>query len=196
MADNWRMSLREAVTSKKEAVWELRKEEDIYTRRGKRDTLHQEVDHILEIALVEHSTAVACLSLGATMTGFAYKQACQYLKKMMNEEQNLNVTSRSVNRKKWVPFKLGRARANQPGGYNLRQKSFEQIAREGKSTRELVEDGTWSRVETSVVTSWDSMKEKMEEDASSEQILHRDSINIILQTRDDLESLFEKCKLY
>ena len=146
-------SMRKGVTRRKDAVWSLRDDTDAYTLLAKShvERANAEVDHILDVALVETSFDRCCGEDGAgpwrrstePHCGLWVAQCAEMLSEHLNANDNLNVTTRRVNQKKKGPMAsaLHRMRFD-----SLRSVSLEQFARSG-AARELVDDGTWARIE-------------------------------------------------
>lgn len=146
-------SMRKGVTRRKAAVWSLRDDTDAYTLLAKPrvECANAEVDHILDVALVDASFDRCCGNDGAgpwrrstePHCGFWVAQCADVLSEHLNGDENLNVTTRRVNQKKKGPMTSALHRL---GLDTMRSVSLEQFARSG-AARELVDDGTWARIE-------------------------------------------------
>lgn len=181
------MELRKGVTHKKDDVWRMRGGVDMYTLD--QDLVSPEVDHIVEVSLLQQASLLACVSEGAVTRGrgMAYRQAEEYMQSLTNEMSNLNVTSKVWNRKKSFPFQMA---------WNEAYDSFEDIIRTNRRLRVLLEEGVWPRIQESVVLSWESMKERIEEDTSSEEKLMRNASLLIKSMSGNVDSLFERKGMY
>lgn len=98
--------LRLAVHKKetRESVWRHRRNKDIYTELTKRQVEkgESEVDHVWEIQVLNHARENVWQTLGpAGRTRYAEKR----LATLVNNDLNLNVTTKAVNRAKCWPFK-------------------------------------------------------------------------------------------
>jgi len=134
-------SLREDVRSKREAVWHARGDVDLYTlhRRPVVTTLEPQIDHTLEVQLCE-------FALVGRATGPQEGTCLEWLRAHMNGVSNLNVTTRRCNQSKRGPVTAALNRLGGSGGAQLRELSFEQLARQGRA-RWMVDEGVWARVE-------------------------------------------------
>ena len=147
-----RVKLRRSVTARSDDVWASNADVDVYTHltRPVVVTMQPEVDHLVECGLVEKALDRSAQANGLTsdgLSGFAAQHCRDTLVSILNADSNLNVTTRRVNQKKKGPFISAQ---NRLGGSRFRQVSIEQHARTG-AARELVEDGTWARIERAVV---------------------------------------------
>ena len=135
------LSLREDVKSKSDAVWRARGDVDLYTlhRRPIVATLEPQVDHTLEVQLCE-------FALAGRAPGPQEGACLEWMRGHMNAVPNLNVTTRRCNQSKRGPVTAALNRLGAPGGAQLRELSFEQLARQGRA-RWMVDEGVWARVE-------------------------------------------------
>ena len=135
------LGLREDVKSKSEAVWRARGDVDLYTLhpRSVVATLEPQVDHTLEVQLCE-------FALAGRAPGPQEGACLEWLRAHMNGVPNLNVTTRRCNQSKRGPVTAALNRLGAPGGAQLREISFEQLARQGRA-RWMVDEGVWARVE-------------------------------------------------
>ena len=156
-------SLRLGVTDQADRVWRLRGEKDLYTQMTRTvvDELQPQVDHVMEVQLVEQALVDALVGTGAVTAQARDVELCHTaLSLAVNGPLNLNVTTRRVNQAKRGPFTAGIRRLysgteNGVGsGRSLRVLTLEQLARQGKA-RPLVDDGTWARIEKEVAKSYD-----------------------------------------
>ena len=178
------VGIRRVVSQKQDDVWKSRGGVDAYTLMRKGEVIQQspQVDHCLEIQLVEFALADACVNLYGGGCRLASTQgdvarACEWFSKHMNESKtNLNVTTSRVNQKKRGPFTALLNRLQQvktkDAGYTLRNISLEQLARQGRA-RELLLDGTWCRIEKQVCISYDSLHDMSDGNVVGEETLNR-----------------------
>jgi len=189
------MSLRRTVSNKADAVWKQRRDVDMYTNETRAAVCkqHPEVDHVLEVAFLQDAQEQACSKEGArAWDGFAAMHMGELLQTVANDVVNLNVTSRMVNQKKKGPFMSVRNRMRKPGGRELRTISLEQFARTG-AARSLVDNGTWTRIESSIVQTWDDFKPRLED--VDEASVHRDTKRLLTQTVEEVDTLLERLGL-
>jgi hypothetical protein len=147
--------MREPVTAKAAAVWAHRQDTDLYSGTRKQATQKPQVDHILECQLTEMALARTFQSGRQTrLKSMATAQATEWLRDVVNGLGNLNVTSAKINQAKRGPFT---AALNRLQSGQLRTVSIEQMARQGRG-RWMLEDGTWPRIETAIVASFDELQ--------------------------------------
>ena len=146
--------LRESVTSKADAVWAYRGGVDVYSGATREDTLKPQVDHQLEVQLVEMALVrtYAQQGRGAQGVSMAAAQAADALRTALNGLDNLNVTSARHNQAKRGPFTAAINRLQSDRG--LRAVTIEQLARQG-AARWMITNGDWYRIERAVVESYD-----------------------------------------
>lgn len=179
MGELYKINLRAPVHSRADEVWVMRNDTDVYTGASRDVTLAAkcEVDHLLEVQLVEYVFACAAYRaapatpIGAGRSGavtrsmsktaspsFGVLQCEELFRESINATSNLNCTSSRVNQAKRGPFTsaLNRLRSNR-----LRDVTLEQLARQGRA-RWLVDNGTWAKIETEVVKSYDVLYETID----------------------------------
>ena len=174
--------LRASVTSKADAVWEYRADRDVYTHTPRADVAKPQVDHVLECQLGEVALARAYRTVGAKPGSFATAQAADAIRTVWNDSANLNVTDASVNLKKKGPFQAALRRATDD---RLRTVPIEQLARQGKA-KDLVDDGTWARIETAVVRSYDDLHTTLIDNSPPQLPAAQ---RLVLATEDELSCL-------
>jgi hypothetical protein len=173
-------SLRRNVSQAREEVWRSRGGVDAYTgkkRRGLEDE-NQNVDHVIEIQMVEHAT------FDTLNRNIELKNR---MRDVINSSENLNVTSRAINQAKKGPFTAALNRLRKRDG-SLREVSVEQLARSGRA-RWLVDSGVWSNIEKEIVESYDQV-----ENTLSNQRLTRAQTKIIEESADQIHELLVKIK--
>lgn len=155
--DGATLSLRESVTAKADAVWRHRGERDLYTGSERATTLRPQVDHVLEVQLGEMALVRAFTAERGAMASMATAHATELLRGAINDVRNLNVTSAKINQAKRGPFTaaLNRLRSD-----TLRSVSIEQLVRQGRGVW-MLHDGTWARVGSAVVASYDAMDDSL-----------------------------------
>jgi len=156
-ANSASLGLRGSVTNKADAVWVRRAQTDAYTSRSRADTPDPQVDHIVEVQLLETAFARAFVAHRASAGSMATRQATQILRDCLNSTGNLNVTSRDVNATKRGPFT---AALNRMRDGRLRDIDVHELARRGRARR-LVDDGAWGRICSSVVRSYDDLHDEL-----------------------------------
>jgi hypothetical protein len=181
-----RVKLRRSVTARSDYVWASNADVDVYTHltRPVVVTMQPEVDHLVECGLVEKALDRSAQANGLTsdgLSGFAAQHCRDTLVSILNADSNLNVTTRRVNQKKKGPFISAQ---NRLGGSRFRQVSIEQHARTG-AARELVEDGTWARIERAVVQSGERIDEAIAQ-FSEDESMHRDGRKLLEGAGDEL----------
>ena len=151
------LALRSSVSKRASAVWEYREGSDLYTGCCRANTIAPQVDHVMEIQLVEVALAKACRSGCAAAIHADCEQAAAQLRPNVNSCRNLNVTSKLVNQKKRGPFT---AALNRMRDDRLRTVVVADLARRG-AARCLVDDGTWANIETSIVSAYDALSAEL-----------------------------------
>jgi len=144
--------LREPVTDKAGEVWVYRDNVDVYSGATKAVTAAPQVDHCLEVQLAEVALAHAFSEGAHSAHSMATAQAAELVRSALNDVANLNVTSAKINQAKRGPFT---AALNRLQSDTLRSVSIEQLARQGRG-KWMVDDGTWARIETAVVASYET----------------------------------------
>lgn len=144
------LGLRGSVSHKGDAVWAMRAT-DAYTGKPRVETAQPQVDHCLEVQLVETALVRAYGASRGRPGSMATAQTCELLRTEFNGVQNLNVTTMPINQAKRGPFTAALNRMRED---KLRDVTLEQLARQGKA-RWLVDNGTWARIERAVVASFD-----------------------------------------
>ena len=139
----------------------------------------QNVDHVLEVQLLEHVTLPILSSNRELVARF---------RNTANEAANLNVTARKVNQAKRGPFTAVLNRLRKCDG-GLRQMSVEHFARIGRA-RWLVDGGEWANIEGEIVLSYEAMAEKL-----STERLTRAQTTIMEATIDSLHTTLEKIQI-
>ena len=175
-------SLRRNVSTKKEKVWQHQNYKDVYTGATKEKTIAQtaNVDHILEIQIVEHAMT-ASLKDNREMT--------DRVRDALNAVQNLNVTTKKLNMAKRGPFTAALNRLNKRDG-TLREISVDQLARSGKA-KWLVDEGVWDKIKTHIVDSYEQIENKL-----SQERLTRNQSKILEHSLDDLHGVLNKIRIF
>ena len=188
-------TLRRAASGKADEVWSHRGQMDMYTRATRCSVCerHPEVDHVLEVAFLQDAQEQACVGQGARVwDGFAAMHMGELLQDVANGVENLNVTTRMVNQKKKGPFASVRNRMRKSDGRELRSITLEQFARTG-AAKPLVDDGTWARIETSIVQTWDALKPQLED--VQEEKAHPQTRRLLAQTAEQIDQLLDRVGL-
>lgn len=183
------LGIRRAVTHKLDEVWDHRGGKDVYTMQGRAVVKQPQIDHCLEVQLVEFALAETCVELYGGGTGIknGLTTTSEWMAHHVNAATtNLNVTSKTINQKKRGPFTalLNRLESNRLYGRELRAIQLEQLARQGKA-RELVDDGTWARIHTEVVCAYDQIQKKAQES----------DVSSVKSTMDSLQGILQKAEL-
>lgn len=173
-------SLRRNVRHLREEVWSARQDVDAYTGLVRKNTATENVDHVLEVQLVEH------VVLGTLSSS---KELTERMREVVNSTKNLNVTSQKINQSKKGPFTAAINRLNKRDG-TLREISVEQLARSGRA-KWLVDDGSWARIETEVVRCYESMQIEMQQ-----KRLTRAQRKIMDEVQDELHMTLSKIKIF
>lgn len=180
------LALRASVSRKRDAVWAHRST-DVYTGRGQRETPLPQVDHILEVQLVEYALVRAYEKVNARPSSMATAQAHEQLRDALNGVANLNVTTRTINVWKMGPTKAALNRLNSD---SLRDVTLEQLARQGRA-KPLVNDGTWARIERAIVNSYDAIDETL-----NEQTALAGAAELTAHTLEELTSVLARLGVY
>ena len=151
--------LRGSVSVKANVVWD-HWGIDRYTGWERDQTLDPQVDHVLEVQVAEYAYVLAYGTVGANAASMAATQAHAELVDVLNGVTNLNVTTKAINQAKKGPFTRALNRLNSD---SLRDLTLEQFARTGRTTKPLVDDGTWARIEGAIVTTWDATNHQLRE---------------------------------
>lgn len=173
---------RKNVSRLRTVVWEARDDRDAYTGKSRRALAedHQNVDHVIEVQLIEFAAGDAL----AAHAGLA-AQFCE----VVNTPANLNVTSREINQAKKGPFTAALNRLKKRDG-TLRSISVEQLARTGRA-KWLVEKGVWARIEKETVASYDAVETRL-----NSQRLTRAHTKALEVALDNLHTTMETIKLF
>ena len=153
------LSLRESVSTKREAVWEYREGRDIYTQNSRKDTMRPQVDHVVEVQLAEvamarHLSRDAIHNKTEANNITVHQQkAIQYIKDNLNDIHNLNVTTARINQAKRGPITAALRRLESD---RLRTVTVEQMARQGRA-KDLVDNGVWAKIEGAIVKAYDEV---------------------------------------
>jgi hypothetical protein len=176
------LSLRKNVTYKHDKVWSARGDRDIYLTKQPRTIQDPQVDHVLEVQVVE-SAAKEMLKRNGHLS--------DHFKEVVNSTSNLNVTSQRVNQAKKGPFTYAVHQLSARDG-TLREISVEQYARQ-HSQRWMVDDGTWANIEREVIVSYEDMAEKLTKGLTKR--VTRAEQRLINKTVDDLHEFLQKIKI-
>ena len=178
--------LRASVSNKGNAVWEYR-EMDLYTGRGPGQTQIPEVDHVLEVQLLDFAFVLSYGAVGGREGSMAAAQAHEQISDVFNGVTNLNVTTKKINCAKRGPFTSALNRLNSD---SLRDLKLEQFARQG-SARSLVDDGTWARIEAAIVNVYDATNLQL-----SEADLLPSANALAERTMEELGSVLDRLGVY
>jgi hypothetical protein len=173
--------LRKSVSSQRNIIWASRSDQDGYTKltQSQIKTEDQNVDHVLEIQIVEYATL-------ETLSG--NEELVKRFKDIVNEPLNLNVTTKRVNQAKKGPFTAALNRLQKRDG-SLREIRVEQLARNGRA-KTLVDDGTWANIEKEIVVSYDALSNR-----ASESRLTRAQSKKLDDAINSLHSALEKIQI-
>ena len=110
-----------------------------------------EVDHVIECQILNHAHATACGEHRVTRA--VTKQTSRFV----NSQYNLNVTTHDINQAKKGPFMrfLNQVAKGQP------TQPLEESARE--SCPDLVDDGHWARIQSSIVRVYGELEQEKAE---------------------------------
>ena len=186
------LALREAVTAKADAVWTMHRDIDAYTGASREATIAPNVDHTIEVQLVELAlvrTYKQCA--GSGVISMAAAQAAEVLRRAFNDVDNLNVTSGKVNQSKRGPFTAAINRLQSDRG--LRMVPLEQLARQG-AAKWLVDDGSWARIERSIVASYDATSDALCGGAVEDGL--PGSRELVSGTVEELSTMLEKLGVF
>ena len=174
-------SLRKPVSRMRDDVWSQRGGRDAYTNKPRARIAEDEqnVDHVLEVQLLEH----AALDLLSTN-----HELLNRFRDSVNSSPNLNVTARTVNQSKRGPFTAALNRLRKYDG-GLREISVEQLARAGRA-RWLVDEGVWANIERQVVVSFDALAADL-----SEARLTRAQTSLMDAAVENLNVVLSKLKI-
>ena len=169
-------------------VWAFRKEIDAYTDLRRADVENPQMDHVIEVQLVENAMADTLSAAAGRPTLREQSVLVGRLREAFNAQENANVTSRTINLRKRGPHTAAMNRLQNDRG--LRDITLEQLARQGKA-RDLVDDGTWHKIERTIVKAWDNTSERLDATgtASSRADVH------LAQVTETLHGYFERLGL-
>lgn len=176
-------AVRVQVSKQYTKVWEYR-EMDLYTGRGRAQTPTPEVDHVLEVQLIDFAHVLAYGAVGGRAGSMAAAQAHAQIVDVLNSVINLNVTTKKINCAKRGPFTAAINRLN--SNHGLRGVTLEQFARQG-SARSLVDDGTWARIEGAIVNSYDATNLEL-----SEADLLPKASELVQRTMDEVGNVLDR----
>ena len=147
--------LRGGVSHLEDDVWRDRGM-DLYTRKKVKPGVPN-VDHIIEVQVFETVSRRLPPAYSTRSATAAVSAATAAIKTGANGLSNLNVTSRVINQAKKGPFMRFLHRLPDGGGgeRTLRLISLGEHAR--ASCRELVDDGTWARIEHAAADAHDAL---------------------------------------
>jgi hypothetical protein len=177
-----KQSLRKPVSRMRDDVWRARGGRDAYTNSPRARILEaeQNVDHVLEVQIVEHAVFQATQPVNRELLD-RFRQA-------VNASPNLNVTASKVNQAKRGPFTAALNRLRKYDG-GLREVSVEQLARSGRASW-LVDTGVWANIERQVVLSYDDLAH-----ALGEARLTRAQTAVLDESVDKLHRILEKIQI-
>jgi len=142
------VSLRMGVKTMEEQTWRHRSDTCIYTELKKKAVVKMcpEVDHVIECQILNYAHATACRGKPVT------RSVTQQTARLVNSQHNLNVTTHEVNQAKKGPFMrfLNQVDKGQP------TQPIEETARE--SCPDLVDNGNWARIQSSIVQIYDELE--------------------------------------
>lgn len=186
-------------------TWEYRENKDAYTNSAREVVSERtpQIDHVVEVALVDKLFARACATHGAPVwTGtqsdvYTVALTGNEITQRLNGVNNLNVTSREVNQKKKGPFAsfCNRMRLEeQYGSSRLRSMSLEDLARSGRA-KTLVDDGTWARIETCLEASAEDISNWLRERSQHADCMDAASARLAASVADGLERSIDRMDL-
>jgi hypothetical protein len=134
---------RKNVAHKRQEVLRFREECDAYTG----STTCENVDHVIEMQIIHYAATDIIDKHPGLANCFA---------KVVNDVDNLNVTSRRINQSEKSPFTaaLNRLRKHEIA-------DCEELARKGRG-KWLVEEGIWHNIEKETVTSYEALETILE----------------------------------
>ena len=135
---------RKNVTQKRDQVLVFREERDAYTGT----TTCENVDHVIELQIIHHAASKIIDKHPGLSACFA---------KVVNDMDNLNVTSRRINQSKKGPFTAAINRLRKEENADC-----DELARKGRA-KWLVDAGIWQNIERETVTSYEAIERKLEE---------------------------------
>ena len=175
-------SLRRNVGRLRDNVWCERHGRDAYTKleRGRLAEADQNVDHVIEVQIVEHA------ALGSLLEN---TELTNRVRDALNSAANLNVTSRKINQAKRGPFTAAINRLRKRDG-TLREISVEQLARSRKA-KWLVDNGSWENIRGEIVASYDRMEHTL-----GQHRLTRAQTKTLENVVEELHETLDKIKIF
>ena len=175
-------TLRGNVTSKGGEVWEHRHDTDAYTGKSRKETLMPEVDHVVEIQILDTALSKAVASLlggSGTKPRSSYKKAAD----IANGLSNLNVTTHTINQKKKGPFSAFLHQYDPKHEHNLRPRALDQLCRTSHPDWAAKPEwqSVWTNITKQVVASYDDMQGQ----------LHTHDDKYLTQYADELATLLK-----
>ncbi len=148
-------------------VWQHRNGVDVYSdsARAVVNTLHPEVDHVVEVQVLDTAIVNAVMSERAQLGSNATTFAAESLRDVFNAPDiNFNVTSRTINRAKEGPFEALTNRFVARRLHDLRPRPLSQYVRTSQNVnvRRLHDLGHWDRIETAVVRAYEAAETRLD----------------------------------
>jgi hypothetical protein len=170
----------------KAAVWLKHNYCDVYTRKTKDEMegCKEEVDHVLEIQLLQHAAAATNLYTNDPML--------LNFRRVVNSTLNLNVTTMEINQAKKGPFTAALNRLNNINGGGLQGLSVAELARNGDKWKLGDGDDIWDNIEGQIVVSFDEMKAMLKEDP----IMTREQTKIMKAVVGSLQETIGKLQIW
>ncbi len=171
-ADSKFPKIRLDVNSLKSQTWRHRDDRCMYTlmkqKEMKSKEIDEEVDHVIECQILELANEISGAEIGPS---YRTRGTQENLRAMFNNVSNLNVTTHFVNQKKKGPFEKW-CHDKKAGGSS---RTLEDILPSSKA-KVLRDDGTWDRIEKSMVKVYDELEEDTKSIRAAAQRAHAERI--------------------
>jgi hypothetical protein len=176
--------LRKPVDKKKAEVWEIRNNKDIYQDKLKRYIRGEiEVDHIIECQIVNR--VLDCMP-----RSFTRKANLLPIQDAVNGYQNLNNTTKAINKAKWGPFARWKHQLEIGEVVVTSGKSVETFVTENLYDK-FIDTGIWPRMKKAIVNSFDGVQNEAMRNASN----HQTEIHVE-EFMEQLHRMLESMKMF
>ena len=175
-------SLRGNVTGKGSEVWAHRHDTDAYTGRTRKDTPAPEVDHVVEIQILDAALArsiVQQLGGAGQIPRGTYKHAAD----IANGLANLNVTTHAINQKKKGPFSAFLHQYDRTHEHHLRPRTLDQLCRTSHPDWAAKPEwqSVWANITKQVVVSYDDMQTQLHSRDDKHLAQYADELALMLK---------------
>ena len=176
--------LRKPVDKKETEVWKKRNNKDIYQDKLKQHIRGDiEVDHIIECQIVNRV-------LNCMPRSFTKKANLLPIQDAVNGYQNLNNTTKAINRAKWGPFARWKNQLEIGEIVVTNGKSVETFVTQNLYDK-FIDTGIWPRMKTAIVNAFDGVQDEAVRNALDHQ-----TENHVEEFMEQLHRMLENMKLF